>query len=255
MLVAQRHDEIVRLINGRGSMRVTELSTQFGVTEETIRRDLDSLEALGLLRRSHGGAVKIGDHLETPYAIREIERMDEKREIAQIALSLISPGDQIIIDASSTTLCLAGMLPNMPLKVVTNSLRVASELVVKDKISVILTGGTLAARSMSLLGPTAEQGLERYHVSRAFLSCKGVHVQRGFSESSEQQALVKQKMISVADEVYIMADSNKFGVQDFTVICGVQDVTGILTDAATDEQTAESYRQQGIRVIRGSVTY
>ncbi len=250
MLVAERHDKIIQLIRERGSVRVAELSELFRVTEETIRRDLDALEGQGELRRSHGGAVKAVEHLEKPYTEREIERMEEKRSIAQVALSLIAPGDQIAIDASSTTLCLANALPNMPLKVVTNSVRVATGLAAKDKISVILSGGSLTARSMSLVGPTAEQSLGKYHVARAFLSCKGVHAQRGISESNELQALVKQKMISIADEVIVLADSSKFGVQDFTTICGVQDLSAVITDSAVSDEYAGMLETQGVRVIR-----
>lgn len=252
MLVAERHDRIVQLIRERGSVRVSELSDLFKVTEETIRRDLDTLEALGELRRSHGGAVKAAEHLERPYTEREIERMAEKREIAQTALSFISPGDQIAIDASSTTLCFAGALPNIPLKVVTNSIRVATELAAKDKINVIVSGGSLTSRSMSLVGPTAEQSLEKYHVTRAFISCKGVHPQRGLSESSELQALVKQKMIEIADELIVLADASKFGVQDFTVICGPHQLSTIVTDASVGDEQMETFESQGIRVIKAS---
>lgn len=252
MLVAERHDKIVHLIHERGSVRVSELSELFKVTEETIRRDLDTLEGMGELRRSHGGAVKAAEHLEKPYTEREIERMAEKREIAQVALSYVSPGDQIAIDASSTTLCFASALPNIPLKVVTNSIRVATELAQKDKISVILIGGSLTSRSMSLVGRTAEQSLEKYHVTRAFLSCKGVHPQRGLSESSELQALVKQKMIEIADELIVLADASKFGVQDFTAICGPQQISMIITDASADDEQVETFQSQGIRVIKAS---
>ena len=250
VLVAERHDRIVQLVNERGSIRVSELSDIFSVTEETIRRDLDALEGLGELRRSHGGAVRINEHLETPYFEREIANIAEKKEIALEALKYVAPGDQIILDASTTAFFMAAVMPNMPLKVLTNSLKAAMELSAKDKVSVIVTGGSLSARSLSLVGPSAEQLLDKYHVNRAFVSCKGVHALRGLSESNELQALVKKKMIETADEVILLADSSKFGVQDFTTTCGLERIGLIITNAAADASLVQPFEQAGVKVIR-----
>lgn len=231
MLAQERYDKIVQLVNERGSIRVTELSELCQVTEETIRRDLDRLEQAGRLRRSHGGAVSVKDQQpEIPYFEREIAQADEKKRIAEEAIKLIQPKDRILLDASTTAWYMAASMPDIPLTVLTNSIKVAMELSSKEKIEVISTGGILASRSLSYVGPLAERSLDAYHVDKAFFSCKGVHLERGISESNELQARIKHKMVGMADQVILLADSSKFGVQAFTHVADLSDVNTIITD-------------------------
>lgn len=249
MLVAERYEKIVQLVNERGSIRVSELSDLCDVTEETIRRDLDRLEQAGRLRRSHGGAVSVKDQQpEIPYFEREITRAEEKRTIAEEAIKLISPNERILLDASSTAWYMAAKLPDIPLTVLTNSIKVATELAAKEKIEVISTGGILASRSLSYVGPLAERSLEAYYVDKVFLSCKGVHLERGISESNELQARVKQKMISIADQVVLLADSSKFGVQAFTHVADLREVDSIVTDRRLDRDMLTQLTDRGIHV-------
>ena len=235
MLAAERYEMIVRLVNERGSMRVSELSELCGVTEETIRRDLDKLEEAGRLRRSHGGAVSVQEqHTEIPYTERELTRPKEKKMIALEAVKRIRPRDRILLDASSTAWYLASVLPDMPLTVLTNSIKVSLELAAKPQIEVVCTGGLLLSRSLSYVGPLAEQALDQYYVNRAFISCKGIHLERGISESNELQARLKQKMIGIANEVVLLADSSKLDVQDFAQVAGLERVHTLITDAQAD---------------------
>ncbi|MBY3620236.1 DeoR/GlpR transcriptional regulator [Acinetobacter sp. CUI P1] len=231
MLIADRYERIVELVNERGSIRVSELSTLCQVTEETIRRDLDRLEKAGRLLRSHGGAVSLRDRQpETPYAEREIMNAAEKQRIAREAVMMIKPGDRILLDASTTAWYMASHLPDMPLTVLTNSIRVAAELSGKERIDVISTGGQLSRRSMSFVGHLAERSLELYHVDKMFFSCKGFHLERGASESNELQAMVKRKMISIAEQVILLCDSSKFGIQAFTHVATTSELDVVITD-------------------------
>lgn len=250
MLVAERFDYIVRLVNERGSIRVTELSELCEVTEETIRRDLDKLEQAGRLRRSHGGAVSVKEQQqpETPYFEREIVSAEEKKRIALEAINLIAPKDRIILDASTSAWYMAASMPDIPITVLTNSIKVAIELASKEKIEVISTGGILAPRSLSYVGPLAERSLDAYHVDKAFISSKGVHVEKGLSESNELQARIKQKIVGMSDQVILLADSSKFGVQAFTSFAELSDVTDIVTDTGISEEFANQLRQQNIHV-------
>ncbi|GGF96332.1 DeoR/GlpR family DNA-binding transcription regulator [Paenibacillus abyssi] len=251
MLVAERYEKIVQLVNENGSIRVSELSELCQVTEETIRRDLDRLEQAGRLRRSHGGAVSIKDQQpEIPYFEREITHAEEKRRIAEEAIKLIQPKDRILLDASSTAWYMASNLPDIPLTVLTNSIKVAMELSGKEKVEVISTGGQLASRSLSYVGPLAERSLDAYHVDKVFLSCKGVHLERGISESNELQARVKQKMIGMADEVILLADASKFGVQAFTHVADLNQVGTIITDRRASQEVMNGLEERGIPVIR-----
>ncbi|RKP56864.1 DeoR/GlpR transcriptional regulator [Cohnella endophytica] len=253
MLVAERYEKIVSLVNDRGSIRVSVLSELCQVTEETIRRDLDRLEQAGRLRRSHGGAVSVKDSQpmqpEIPYALREITNADEKKRIALEAIKRISPKDRILLDASSTAWYMAADVPDISLTVLTNSIKVATELSNKEKIEVISTGGILAQRSLSFVGPLAERSLDAYHVDKVFLSCKGVHLDRGISESNELQARIKQRMIGMADEVVLLADSSKFGVQAFTHVADLSQVDVIITDKRMPRETIGQLEDRGITVI------
>jgi DeoR/GlpR family transcriptional regulator of sugar metabolism len=253
MLVAERLHKIVQLVNERRSIRVTELSELCSVTEETIRRDLDKLESEGKLLRSHGGAVSVKDYqieAETPYVERETMNAEQKRRIAQEAIKHIEPNDRIILDASSTAWYMAQILPDIPLTVLTNSIKVALELSSKEKIQVISTGGLLSPRSLSYIGPLAERSLDLYHVEKAFISGKGIHVHKGVSESNEWQALIKQKMISIADEVYLLADYSKFGQQSFAHVSGWDRITYVVTDGRTDREAINQLRERSVDVIQ-----
>lgn len=249
MLAAERYEKIVGLINERGSMRVSELSEIYHVTEETIRRDLDKLELAGRLRRSHGGAVSVKDQQEIPYTEREITHAEEKKRIAIEAVKHIAVKDRILLDASSTAWYMAGLIPDIPLTVLTNSIKVATELSSKEKIEVIATGGIVAQRSLSFVGPLAERSLDAYYVNKVFLSCKGVHLERGISESNELQGRIKEKMIERAGEVILLADSSKFGVQEFTYVAGLEQVKTIITDRRIAKETVEALEARGIAVV------
>ncbi|MCC2684289.1 MAG: yulB 2 [Paenibacillaceae bacterium] len=250
MLAAERYEKIVQLINERGSMRVSELSEQCQVTEETIRRDLDKLEQAGRLRRSHGGAVSVKEQQEIPYTEREIAHVAEKKKIAEAAVPFIRPNDRILLDASSTAWYMAALIPDIPLTVLTNSIKVAFELAGKEKIELISTGGILASRSLSYVGPLTERSLDLYHVDKAFLSCKGVHPERGLSESNELQARIKQKMIGMADQVFLLADSSKFGVQALTNVGSLDEIHVMITDSDAPREFLETLEGRGMAVIR-----
>ncbi|MFB5663663.1 DeoR/GlpR family DNA-binding transcription regulator [Alteribacillus sp. HJP-4] len=236
MLVAERYEQILALIDEKGSVRVTELSRKFRVTEETIRRDLDQLEKQNKIKRSHGGAVSVKQgKAETPYFEREITNVEEKRKIARKALQFINENDRIILDASSTAWYMAKELPDIPLIVLTNSIKVSVELSGKQNIKVISTGGILSPRSLSFVGPLAEQSLDSYHVDKVFLSCQGVHTKKGLSDSNEMQAHLKQKIIHASDEVYLLADHTKLGVQSFSRIAGWDQIDVFITDKISED--------------------
>lgn len=249
MLVAERYDMIIKLVNEKGSMRVTELSERCQVTEETIRRDLDRLERQGMLKRSHGGAVSVKDEQpETPFSEREIIHAEEKRRIAEEAVKRIQPNDRILLDASTTAWYMAASLPDIPLTVLTNSIRVATQLSNREKIQVISTGGQLVQRSLSFVGPLAERSLDTYYVNKLFLSCQGVHLERGVSESNELQGRVKQKMVGMADQVILLADASKFGVQAFAHVMNLDEVDELITDHRLPSETVRQLEEHDIRV-------
>jgi DeoR family transcriptional regulator, fructose operon transcriptional repressor len=250
MLIAERRKRILDLVNERKSIKVTELSKLFSVTEETIRRDLERLENEKKLTRSHGGAISVkqGD-IEIPYTEREITNVKEKKEIAREAVKQVVEGDKIILDASTTAWYMAKELPDIRITVLTNSVKVALELSKKKEITVISTGGMLLPYSLSYVGPLAEASLGAYRVNKAFISCKGLHTERGLSDSDEQQALIKKKMINCAEYTYIMIDHSKFGFQAFSRISGLENIDHIITDSKVNKDIIQRLAYQSLNLI------
>lgn len=249
MLVAERHREIIAAINERGSMRVTELAQLFQVTEETIRRDLEKLEAQGKLLRSHGGAIsKEKMERETPFKERQIANVAEKSAIAREAVKRVEANDTIMLDASTTAWEMAKLLPDIQLTVVTNAIKVAVELADRSRVTVISTGGTLSPESLSYVGPLAERSLEGYHVNKLFFSCKGFNLETGLSDPTEWQAMLKRRMISIADQCYVLVDHSKFGVQALATFADVTRVHEVITDDKVDPSVLNRIEGMGLTV-------
>ena len=250
MLVAVRHNKIISTLNERETIRVSELSTLCGVTEETIRRDLEKLEAKGKLVRIHGGAISIRDEEDLPHFQREVINKKEKMSVAKEAVKYIEENDIIFLDASSTALYLARFIPNMKLTVLTNSIQVCAELAKNPSIGVINTGGMLSPNSMSFVGPLTLQTLESYYVNKMFFSCKGLHEDWGISDSNELQALVKRKAIQMADKKYLLLDSTKLGNRAFSHIEKTNTVDVLIIDSNTGMESLVPFEKQGLKVIK-----
>ena len=249
MLAVQRHRQILDRIETAGSVRVAELAKSLGVTEETIRRDLEKLDTEGKIIRTHGGALPIEDvGRELPYNIRKTEMLAEKRAIAQAAVRHIAPGEVIAMDPSSTVYELACQLPDIPLTVVTNAVEVASVLVSRPQIRVISTGGRLDRLSQSYLGPLAEPVLEHFNVNKLFLSSKGVDTQRGLSVADDDHARIKRLMMQVAEKTYLLADHSKFGIKSAVFFADLKAIDAVITDADTPRHFITEMKDIGLNV-------
>ena len=214
MLAAQRQQRILDMVLKSGAVSTARAARALAVSEETARRDFEKLEADGLLARSHGGAVRLNDsHRDLPLDSREGANVAEKKALARAALKLISAGDSLFFDASSTVFHLARLLPNIELTVLTTALKVAIELTRRPAIRVILSGGIVGHASLSCHGEFAAACLVRCHVQKAFLSCRGVDPRRGLSEASLEQADLKRRMMNLAEQTILIADHTKYGVK------------------------------------------
>jgi DeoR family L-fucose operon activator len=249
MLALERHRRLLDLLNERGSVRTAEAARTLGVTEETVRRDFEKLEADGALLRSHGGAVKLeAARREFPARERALQHAGEKLRIARAAVARIRPGQTILFDASTTALQVAKLLPDQPLTVVTNALQTALVLVEKPAIHVTLLGGTLVASSQSCTGWSAEQMLELFRIDTAYISCRGFDVQRGPSEATEEQARLKRRIVECAEEVCLLADASKVGVSSSFYFAKSADIDLWITDAAPARSVREALSGQGVRI-------
>lgn len=252
MLAANRHEEIIRLIHKDRFVKVSQLSKLFGVSEETIRRDLDKLEKDGLLKKLHGGAVPVDitniDNIK-PIKERIEENIDEKTLIARTAYSLIEDGDTLIFDNGSTILQLAKVLEDKNITVITNDISIAYELAQKENVSLIVTGGSLKPNSFSIVGPECERSLSSFNVNKAIISTSGIKLQQGLTTSNNTDAFIKKKMINCADTVICLADHSKFGKAALVSFAELSDIDIIITDRPVDSSYEKVFSEMNVSLV------
>jgi DeoR/GlpR family transcriptional regulator of sugar metabolism len=248
-LARERQQAILDLLGRNGSLRVALLAPEFGVTQETIRRDLEVLGEEGRLLRTHGGALPLArDRNELPLNVRETRRLNQKRAIARHAARQVVEGDVLALDASSTVCELARVLPDIPLTVVTNSLAAAGVLHDRSRVRVIITGGLLDGPSFSLIGDAAIGTLDRFHFTKAFVSCQSIDLDRGLGVTADEQAGIKRRMIALAEHSVLLADSSKFGAKAVEYFAKLSDVDAIVTDPGIPAHTRRKLIAAGLSV-------
>lgn len=249
MLAVERHRWMLDRVNAGGSLRTSAVASELGVTEETVRRDFEKLAAEGMLLRSHGGAVRLDAHRrESSVQDRVLQNIGAKRAIAAAAAARLRAGQTVYFDASTTVLCLAESLPEMPLTVLTNGLQIATALADKSEVDCILLGGTLRSSSLSTGGWASEKALEIYHLDAAFLSCRGFHPERGMSDAGEMNARLKHAVMERADEAILLADASKIGLASSYFFARPAEIDLWITDKELAPQVAEAVKAQGLRV-------
>ncbi|QTL96727.1 DeoR family transcriptional regulator [Iocasia frigidifontis] len=252
MLAEERRQEILRLLDNKDSVHVSDLSKILDVTEETIRRDLDVLDKKKLLKRIHGGAVPLVSNSknELNFNIRQNKKIKEKKQIAAKAIELIEEGDTIFLDASSTSLFLARELKKTQnITVVTNSIRIIFELSDLNNITVISTGGILRPNSLSFVGPLANETLKKYFADKIFASCKGIAVDYGATDSNELEIEVKQNMIKQSKKVIILSDHSKVNEIGLTQFASIEEIDTLITDELVDKNSLKNFEEAGLTVL------
>ena len=235
MLARHRQSLILQAVRNDGSARVSDLTQQLGVSDMTIRRDLEVLAKDGLVEKVHGGAVLPGSHggHEPGFEDKLVLERPEKTSIARAAASLVRPGTAIAIAAGTTTFALAQCLLDVPgLTVVTNSLRVANLFGGNhspDVASVVLTGGMRTA-SDALVGPVADLTIASLHFDTLFLGCTGLDPEVGLSTPNLAEAETNRALIKVARRVVVLADHTKWGVVSLASFAPVDKINVLVTD-------------------------
>jgi len=249
MLATQRHTAILDVLQKQQSVKVTQLSRQLSVTEETIRRDLERLEADGKLIREHGGATMASrEQLEIPFLQRKVSQVKEKNLIAVEAVVRIAPGDTIFLDASTSCYQLAKHLPDIDIIVITNSLPILSLLAEMNNIKVICTGGILDTASKCMTGPIASKVTDHYHINKLFISSKGIDIKRGLSEANEGEAILKQDLMALVDAVFLLVDHSKYNRKSKIFFSKLSLVTEVITTGKQEDEFVMALMEQGIAV-------
>ncbi len=238
MLAIERRNKILAMLQRDSRVVVSDLSTSFNVTEETIRRDLEKLEKEGFAKKTYGGAI-INESLnvDLPYTVRKKANVTNKQYIADIISSMIEDGDHIMMDASSTAVYVAKHLKNKKnITIITNSIEILLELSEVAGWKVLSTGGTLREGSLSLVGYQAEKMITNYHVDKAIISCKGIDMEKGITDSNEMDAHIKKLMLESANIKILAADNSKFNKISFTKIGDLTDIDILITDTELDDK-------------------
>ena len=252
MLIPLRQTRLQELLSHRGASDVETLAAELNVSPSTVRRDLETLEQQGMVQRTHGGVVWIGERTQSgrPYALdqRMGYRQDAKRAIARAARSLVLPGQTLLLDGGTTTFYLAQELLGQNLQIVTNSLPIANLFINDDNVELVLTGGLLYPRYGVLLGPTAESAISQMHTKSLFLSVAGIH---GGTLYNQNLLLVQaeQRMMQQAQETVLLVDSSKFDQQALVKLCDLSQIDVLVTDAGVRPADREAFEAAGCRVI------
>lgn len=251
MFALERQKRILEELNSSGAVWVSKLSAELGVTEETVRRDLEKLEKQEFLVRTHGGAVPITDSsYELSLEKRKQTNALLKERLAREAASHLLPGDTIFLDSSTTTFYIAKEIKKIRnITVITNSLRIINELSGVESVKLITVGG-LVSNNQSFVGSMAENSIRNnFFAEKVFFSSKGVTSDVGILESNEQECFIKQQMLKNATKKYYLCDSTKIGRVGFYKLSPLEDIDYFLTDAKLDEDFLDKFKESKIEYI------
>lgn len=247
MLLDQRRESILQVIEQKGFVSLQELVAQLGASESTVRRDLEYLDGIGQIRRTRGGAAYTGESI-TPFEERRAAAMPEKQRIGKVVADLIPNGETILLDGGTTTLEVARCLAGKSLQVVTNSLPIAHLLAQQANIELILIGGYLYPRTGVALGPLATSALAELHVPRLIMGTGGI-TEKGLFNSNTLLVESERMMLEAAEEVWVVADSTKFGRSALAYLCELSKVTRMIVDGALGEHWQGVIRDAGIELV------
>lgn len=251
MLAAGRREKILELIQEEGSARVKILSSLFKVSEPTIRQDLEKLEAEGFVIREHGGAfLRSVSQQVGSLSLQHTENMDKKVQIAKKAAEFVAPGNRVILDSGSTITELAKCLVGVQnLTVITNALNIALIIGTNPSCELLVTGGEFKAPTLSLTGDRAAFFFRNLFVDKLFLATGGISSNLELTYPGFSDIAVKNAMIDVARETYLLADSSKFGKASFASLGSIRCVDYLVTDTGIDPAMRTEIEGMGIKVI------
>ncbi len=251
----RRRERIRELVIGQRYVGVGDLSERFGVSEVTVRADLERLEEVGQIDRVRGGAIGTRTALENTFAHQLGSHAEEKAAIAQVVVDLLDASESVFIDSGTTTTAMARHLAERAqavsrMVVVTNSLPVALEL--EDAIpplQVIVTGGTLRPLQHSLVDPMSGLVADQLHVDTTILGCTGVDPTAGVTNINVPESSVKQRWHEKSGRTILLADGSKLGVTTLARVCPVEDLDLLVTGASAPADVVAHLRKRGVSVI------
>ena len=254
MFANERHNLICEIVEKNGAVTVSELMSKFGVSIETVRRDLLALEKAGVLSRVHGGAIsRIRLKPAERFSTRLEEHRAEKSELSLRAAELVEPGDIIAVDAGTTAVEFAEVLKILPFHftVITHSLSVFNIISNCENIETILVGGTYDKTESAFWGNLTRESLRRLHVSKAFVFPTGISLTLGVFDFNLHLTDIQQVLLEISDKIIMLADNSKFEKTSLTKLCDMSSEHIYVTDSEFPEKLFELYAENNITVLKG----
>ncbi|OZM78025.1 DeoR/GlpR family DNA-binding transcription regulator [Pseudonocardia sp. MH-G8] len=256
LLPGPRRERILAIVEQHGFAKVADLSKFFGVSEVTIRTDLDALARTRVVQRVHGGAVSglRSRALERPFEKSMLTAVDEKKRIGRAASGLVKSYQAVMIDVGTTTTAVARSIASREdlsdVVIITNALNIA--LVFERAIprfTVIVTGGTLRPEQHSLVDPLADMLFERMQADIAFVGCTGIDLEVGITNANVPEADMKRRMLQAAHRGVVVADSQKIGMTQLSRVAGLDEIDTLITGSDADPERLERIRNTGLEVL------
>ena len=253
MYAEERYEAIAGLVRSQGRISVSEVAATFGVTTETVRRDLAHLERAGLLRRVHGGAVATTGLALTEVALdaRDVAQAAQKDRIAKAAVELVpGSGGSLVLDAGTTTARLAGVLPtDRELLVITHAVPVAARLAGQPGISLQLIGGTVRGSTQAAVGPDTVAALTDLRADVVFVGTNALLPGFGLSTPNVEEAAVKRALVRAGRQVVVLADSSKLDRETLVRFAELSAVDVLVTDDGASDAAVQAVQADGVEVV------
>ncbi len=249
----ERRSRLIDIIRIQGFAALEELVRELGVSESTVRRDLDALEEQGIAKRTHGGVLYSGGMPRlTEFDDRQPANWAAKRAIAVCAAEIIDDGETVLLDGGTTTYEVARLLVGRSLQVVTNSLPVANLFASESRTDLVLLGGYVSPRTGVCLGPYANELLSRLHVTTTVLSAAGIS-HEGLFNAHLLLAETEQAMLRAASRCIVVADSSKFGRKSLTLVAGLEAINAVVSDDGLSQEWRDFVSQSGAKLVIAEV--
>ena len=253
MLPEERHNMIVQMVNETGSVNVKELSARFNVTEDSIRKDLTSLQRKGLLRKTYGGALKIEDNSQEQYvAQRKGKYVLDKQKIAKKIVRMLKDGDLIFLDISTTNIEVAKLLKTAgkSLTIVTNMIDVMNIMVGDEHNKLIFIGGTFTEGRDGFVGTSANREISRYNFDKSFLGVVGVNAEKNaVSTYTLDDAATKEVIVKCSKQAYMILETRKLSKDGNFIYAAIEDFVGAITEKPLEDWQKEKLSPYDLEII------
>ncbi|MFJ8244905.1 DeoR/GlpR family DNA-binding transcription regulator [Peribacillus asahii] len=254
MLQEHRHQKIESFLKQHKAVKAAELASLLNVSIDTVRRDLETLEKKGTIKRVHGGAILKQSNttvLNKLFNEREVKNLENKQEVAALAVELIEEGQAIALNGGTTTIEIAKVLVEkfQRLTIITNDIRILSILGANKHFNVILSGGFFNPEEYTLYGKQCEEILANFNIDIAFITVNGLSLENGLTDFRIHEVGVIQTILSRTKYKVVVADSSKFETSSYINVCPLKEIDLIVTDRSIPSNIVEDYNKANIRIL------